>query len=346
MKKSKKVDFVFFVHPRSAKDIIKQYPILRFLPEKFVEYLISLIPYIILEKTKPISKNGFVVAIPMTARLMLKDKNRAKRKILRAIKSLNKKYGIKYFGLGALTSSVSSGGEDFVKDEFVKNNEIYLTNGNALTALASFDALCKIMQEQEDRIRTIAVLGATGSIGSALSKMIAKEFDIDELIILGRTKSNLDALFELLQDEKPDKLKVKISTNIDELHNADLSTIATSAQSAIVEFEHIKDGAIVYDITQPRNISKDVAKRLKEEKSAMVYSGGLVYNPNTEKRARFQNFLPDNSQFACFTETALVAEENIKKHFCIGKVQDKHMEHVKILAQKHKIKTNLLFDFV
>jgi predicted amino acid dehydrogenase len=101
---------------------------------------------------------------------MLDDRNLAVAKILQALRMARNK-GAKIVALGALTSSVSHGGL-LLKD---KVSGVHITTGHAYTGINVTETLQKICEKLDIDIRnrTVAVVGATGSIGSISAEIFS-----------------------------------------------------------------------------------------------------------------------------------------------------------------------------
>jgi predicted amino acid dehydrogenase len=270
--------------------------------------------------------NGWLIGIPMTAKQMMENQELAKEKIILAIKKAEN-LGAKIVGLGALTSSVTNGGEK-IKNEV----NIKITSGNALTAGISYKHIQKII-EGNGKVLKIGIVGATGSIGSALVKLLVKNYPEKEFFLFAKTKENLEKLEQESAKEYPN---VKINgflNDLNQLKNCDLDIIATASPNAFIKQEQLKNSAIIYDITQPQNISiADIKKRL----DLKVYDGGLVLVPELNNKLPLG--LPKNTVFACLGETMLLAIENESNGYSLGKVQTEQIDKLLKISEKHNFK--------
>jgi len=173
----RKYKFAFLVHSRNIGDIYKKYPLSRYLPEFIVNYLaIRMWPVVVsnVEGLKNVRTNkpidGLVIGFPMTAKQMMEHRERALKKIIQAAK-LAEKMGASIIGLGALTSSMSHGGLDLIGK--VKAG---ITTGHAYTAYTVAQYVLKTtgMFRLDRKKMLIAVVGATGSVGSTVSGLLAR----------------------------------------------------------------------------------------------------------------------------------------------------------------------------
>ncbi len=332
----KKGGFAFIVHPRNIPDVYRKYPFLKILPVPILEWFLRHYWPVVLSQVEGLKDEngkivrGWIITISLTAEQMLKNKNFAKKKILQAVK-LAEKMGVIIAGLGAFTSSITNGGKDLIN-----KTKIFITNGNSLTAGISVNEVEQIIKSCQSKI-TIAVIGATGSIGGVVSKVLASENNFDSLILIGRTPSHLEELKnEIIKINSPKK--IKITTDINSMKIADVIIVATNARDAIIQPKHLKRNAIIYDITQPRNTSKEVENQRKDVK---LIDGGLVRTPGINYHFNFG--LPLETAFGCLTETMILAAENINKHYSLGKVEIKKVKEITKLAEKYNFKPYGIF---
>ena len=95
--------------------------------------------------------------------------------------------GADIVGLGALTSPVTGGGRSLSS-----RTDIGVTNGNAFTAAV-------VHQQIRDRLpqlpgSRVAVVGASGSVGTAVTKLLIRDGDLDQLINVARNANRLAVL--------------------------------------------------------------------------------------------------------------------------------------------------------
>jgi len=324
------MNFAFLIHTRDWPDVQQKFRMARYIPRKWVRLWCLHWPPVVFSqitglKSKKAGKEikGWLIGVPMTAKQLLERREVAQKRIIQAIKKAEK-LGAKIVGLGALTSPVTNGGLDIIDKINIK-----VTTGNALTVGISFKHIQQII-EKNNYIQKIAIIGATGSIGQALSKLIVKNYPEKELLLFARTKGNLDNLEEdLLQISSQAKIH-KALTHFNELTEVDLIIMATSAPDALIEFAYLKQGSIIYDITQPKNISMN---QIESRPDVKFYDGGLVIIP--ELKGRLPLDLPQNAAFACLGETILLALEDDEVHISLGKVQTQAAMEMLRLSEKY-----------
>jgi predicted amino acid dehydrogenase len=191
-------EFAFIVHPRSRHDVVRKYPFFKYVPDSIANLItkyfwpvrLSLITGL---KSSVDGKEicGHLISVLITAQQMVENRDLALKRIVQAC-VLAKKRGAKIVGLGGLTSSFSRGGLDLVNKV-----DINITTGHAYTSynvsqnvfeLARYMALSKCKTK-------IGVVGAAGSVGSTVTKLIAREgFDDFVLIDLERKHHHFSQL--------------------------------------------------------------------------------------------------------------------------------------------------------
>lgn len=243
------MNFAFLVHARDYTDISRKFKVAGCLPKKLIEFWCFHWPPFVVSKISVKNAHGWIIGIPMTAWQILENRPAAKNKIIRAIKKAEK-LGAKIVGLGALTSPVTDAGHDLLGKVSVK-----ITTGNALTVVVSVEHIREILKNNP-AIKKIAIVGGTGSIGSAICKILLKNFSEKDYLIFGRSADSMKSLSEGLRAISS---TTKVSCYINDLEflkEADLVVVATSASGAVVESRYLKSGSIVYDVTQPKNVSE------------------------------------------------------------------------------------------
>ncbi|MBI3335466.1 MAG: hypothetical protein HY001_03120 [Candidatus Portnoybacteria bacterium] len=325
-------DFAFLVHPRNIHDVYKKYPILRHFPIRFTEGFLRFFWPVTVAKIKgPYSLKtgrmtaGILISIPLTAQQILENKTEALKHVSRAC-HLAQKLGVRVIGLGAFTSSISEGG--LLLRKKVKAN---LTNGNSLTVANSIISIEYLIKERnlESKKIHIAVVGATGSIGAAISQLLLIH-GFFHLILIGNTPLHVQELRERFQTFGAVKDgNVSFTTNLEEISKADIIIMAVSKENIINDSALLKRGVVIYDISQPKGINRDI---LKGRNDVILFDGGLTKTP--EINFPIDVGFPPEVTFSCLAETMLLAAEKIQDDF-IGKVDLMHAEKIMSLAKKY-----------
>jgi len=309
------IKFAFLIHARDANDVKKNYPRLKILPNLMLEFLImflrprKLADISVSENQKSDGIKGCFIGVFLTARQMLVLPRFFVKWRIRQAVELAERMGVKVVGLGAFTSSLTNGGLDLSG-----KYSLGITN-DAFTAEISFLGIKKAARAKGVNMdgAAIAIIGATGSTGQAIAKRIACEHS-SRLILVGRTPPNLKSLKNEIVALNPD-VGLTATTDMKRAREADIVVVATASGKALVKSEYLKRNAVVYDISQPKNISSEV---LKKRGDVMVVDGGLAKKPNGVK-FDFDLGLPKNALFSCLSETIILALEGMEGDFSVGK---------------------------
>jgi predicted amino acid dehydrogenase len=187
-----------------------------------------------------------------------------------------------------------------------------VTNGNAFTAAIVDDQARRLLRDAVDHASDphVAVVGATGSVGAAVTRLLARDRAAARLTLVARGTGRLDALAADVGRQVP----TTTATSMDAVADADLVILLTASADALLGPQHLAPGAVVLDATQPRNTSPSL---VDERPDVLVVDGGVVDIPSL--RLTGGNIgLPDGRSYACFAETALLALSGHRGHFSIG----------------------------
>lgn len=317
--------FAFLVHPRArlADDLGRVWRPLRSGPEGLYDVALRRLPL------PPVTmasveiagaRVGHVVLVPFGARHLLDLPAEGRRRVGRAVDRAVA-LGAGTVGLGALTATVTGGGL-----ALRGRTDIGVTNGNAFTA-ATVDAQARQLLDGVvggSGGRHVAVVGATGSVGGAVSALLARDRAVDRLTLVARSRGRLEALADRLGSQVP----TRATTDLADVADADLVVLLTASADAVVGPQHLAPGAVVLDATQPRNTSPDL---LVARPDVTVVDGGVVEVPSLRLRGGDIG-LPDGRAYACFAETALLALSGHEGHFSLGVPTVEQVDRTRELA--------------
>lgn len=325
--------FAFLVHPRASvrKDLGGVWRPLGYVADPIYDWSLRRLPVppITIGSVKlsddPNTTAGWIILVPLSARQMLElRRERVVSKVNAALDhAVN--LGADIVGLGALTAPITKGGQ-----KLTHRTDIGVTNGNAFTAAITCSAIEQLIARCPTNDPSIAVVGATGSVGSCVVKLLAKRRVVSRLTLVARTVRRLDTLAASIRSSTPG-LDVRTTSDLLDLREADLVVLLTSSADSLLHSEHLKEGAIVLDDTQPRNTSPTLAV---ERPDVLVVDGGLVSVPGMDLGVDLD--LPPSCAYACLAETALLALEGATGHFSIGNPTVEQAEYLMELAQKHR----------
>jgi len=322
--------FAFIIHPLSAKDVARQYPVAKYLPDRLVEWAIThKDPFVVshitgIRAADGTEAEGWFIGCPLTPRqlLSLPEEEVWKRLVIAA--RLAEERGAKIMGLGAFTSVVGDGGVTLSK-----RVKIAITTGNSYTVATAVQGARRAaeMLEIPQHEARVAIVGATGSIGKTCAKVMARDYP--EIVLVGRSVEKLEALAAEIREGSA--AHVSISTSVaDSLPSADIVVTVSSAVDAIVLPEHLKPGAVVCDVARPRDVSAQVAK---ERPDVLVIEGGVVRVPGDVDFGLNFGF-PPKTAYACMSETMALALAGRYESFTLGKdVSVEQVDEITAMAE-------------
>ena len=126
------------------------------------------------------------------------------------------------------------------------------------------------------------------------------------------------------------------------ISNADIVVTVTSTPSAIIDINLLKPGTVVYDISQPRNVTEKDANMRDD---ILVVDGGLVKPPGNVN-LNFYIALPPGLVYACMAETMILAlEERYESYSIGGNLEISKVKEISQLGKKHGFKLAELTSF-
>ncbi|MDG2426770.1 MAG: hypothetical protein P8M07_09325 [Flavobacteriales bacterium] len=262
--------------------------------------------------------------IPLSAETMIRrNPPKARRKIESTLDKLVRK-GVGIVGLGALTAPLMKGGL------LLRNRkDIGVTNGNAFTAVIMYEAVVKLLVRNPDLSRRVAIVGASGSVGSCLARQLVRRGGVDEVLLIARNVPRLERLRKELKGINP-AVRLTIGNDIADIRSAQLTVLLTASTDTLVQSEHLCPDAVVLDGTQPRNTSPSL---LLDRPDVTVIDGGIVKADGIGLSGGGLG-LPSHHYFACFSECVLLSLDGHRDHFSIGNPTLEHVDHITAVAHR------------
>jgi predicted amino acid dehydrogenase len=253
------------------------------------------------------------IVCPLTPSEMVSDQPLAVIKILEAI-NIAKDWGAKLVGLGGFTSIIGSSGI-----EVADRSPLPVTSGNTCTVVAIVGAVDKASSLLDIDVErsTLAIVGATGDIGSACARSLIDRFD--SIILVARNEERLYLLAEELRTSSKKRIEIERRPGA-AAQKADVLITATSAHTTLIEPHDLKPGSIVCDASYPANVSREVRSSRKD---VLVFEGGMMC------WSELFSQVPANHPFwmfnlpigvhGCFAETILLNMEDKFITYTIGR---------------------------
>lgn len=305
-----------------------QKDVIRFLPP----YQFLKIP--LLHSAVGGSTQGFAIIVPLIPEhIATLGEHHVLKKII-AGGRLAERLGARLVGLAGFTSIVGNEGE-----ELRKYLRIEVTSGNSLTAALALQGLRKAAQLMgiEMRTATAAIIGATGDIGSACTRVLATK--VRKLRLAARNPQRLEELVASIENGSNCEIQVTRYVS-DAVRNADLVLTATSAYTTLIEPKDVKPGAVVCDVAIPHNVGTDL---LRCRNDVLVFEGGLARLPVQDgdylgKSRKWKAVAPDGvTIFGCLAETIVLALEGRWESFSLGRgnITAERIREIGSLAARH-----------
>lgn len=326
--------FAFLVHPRThvSRDFARFWSPLGRIPDSAYDLALRKLPIPTITwntlylDDQPDEPAGWVLLVPLGARQMLEEpRTWVASKIESAVdKAVD--LGAEIVGLGALTAPVMRGGLSLRHRE-----DVDITNGNAFTAYATYEALEQLVNGYLGPDAHIAVVGASGSVGSCVVQLAAQQRLANRFTLVARNMNRLERVAGTVRDQAPN-LHVTATNEMMDVRQADLVLLLTSATDNILRSEHLKEGAIVLDDTQPRNTRPSL---LQDRPDVRVLDGGVVATDGV-RRVGADLGIPDTCSYACLSETILLGLEGHEGHFSMGRPTVEQAVYTGELAKRYR----------
>lgn len=326
--------FAFLIHPLDVTDIYRKFSVAEYLPDKMLERLFKLLPpfkvsHITGLKSKYAEAEGWFITCPLTAKQMLQlPQEYVLQKIIKAGK-VAEGLGAKILGLGAFTSVVGDAGYT------VANNlDIAVTTGNNLTVAMAIEGTKRAASMMGHHLENVnaVIIGATGSIGKVCAMMLAPQ--VKEMTLVARNEVNLQELSDKILYQTGMSVKVTSDVKL-ALKNAQIVLTVTSCVDTLIEAKDLAPGAIVCDVSRPRNVSKQV---VKERNDVLVLEGGVVEVPG-DVNFNLNFGFPPKTSYACMAETMALTLDGRYENFSLGRdLTIEQVETIWAIAKKHDFK--------
>ena len=306
---------------------------------------------------------GELIVLPHSPSELVALSTKAAADLVQSAVDLAAERGAKVIGLAGFSSIITGGGLALRAPAGVS-----LTSGNSFTSWSAIRAVEAGCAKHGVLLSdcTVAIVGATGAIGQALSLLCAER--AAELILIGNPRvggTSLGELQEVAEDCKRHvellaaggrtfgadtfahrvlhrrsspcgasadrELGVTISTDIDRhLPAAHIVLTATNAVRPFISARHLRQGAIVCDVSRPLNLSPE----LKDERPDLLWvDGGLVQAPD----GSLLGFLEEQDRhkvlMACAAETMILTLSGFRSERLCGKLDVAVVEELGRLAQ-------------
>ena len=286
--------------------------------------------------------------------------------------------GAEIVGLGAFTSVVTAGGRSLKNEGLPLTTGNSYT---AVACAESLHLAMKHRGQTCDRDTRAAIVGATGAIGRSMAMLLAEDVALLTLIgnpesrtdavmqrlrnvaldvvrhvaaavdqgfephclahRIGECLSEVGSDPETVVDILIGEGRVAFSQRIEDVADGHLVVAATSATNALLTADHLRQDAIVCDMSRPMNISREVADQRPD---VLVIEGGVIAVPGCPSLGRIG--LEYGRAFACMAETIMLTMEGRLENTSLGAdISAESLQLLRRLARKHGFRVGELRSF-
>lgn len=340
--------FAFVIHPLEVR-FIHADPLFRwtrYLPDGLVERVAARFPPFFISRIKggrsPVTGQrieGYLYSLGATPRMMMSMGERATYSRLVKAAHMSERRGARIMGLGAFTSVVGDAGITVDRE-----TGIAITSGNSLTVAATLEAAkraVRLMGVEDLTQGRAMVIGATGSIGSVCSRLLAQA--VRDVVLVSIEPERLVDLKRTILAETPGARVVVATRSHEMLPECDLVVTTTSAfGQRVIDISQCKPGAVICDVARPPDVGEAEAEVRPD---VLVIESGEVIIPG-EIDFGYDIGLPPGTSYACLAETALLAMEGRFESFTLGRQLDvDRVKEIYRLFKKHHFELAPLRSF-
>jgi predicted amino acid dehydrogenase len=323
--------FAFVIHPLSQQYLnhlkplemmskVSPKPVMN-LVEKAVAYTPPFVYTRVsgIQSPDGVEAEGWLIIVGGTPKEIMSHAPEFTYRRLLAAADIAKKLGAQIMGLGAFTKVVGDAGITVAK-----RAPLPITTGNSYSASgalwAAHDAVERlglVKLEKGKKVKGKAmVVGATGAIGAACARLLART--TEELHLVSPEAAKLLILEKSILKESPG-VKLVLSSYADSDENiGDMDMIVTATSGAgkkILDIMRVKPGCVITDVARPLDLSpEDVARR----PDVLVIESGEISLPG-DVRMKSIGFEDRQVVYACLAETIVLALEGRFENFTLGR---------------------------
>ncbi len=341
--------FAFVIHPLSQEyfKVVKPIEMLsRVSPPLLmdsIEKVMAYAPPFVYSRVEGIQSptgaeaEGWLISVGGTPKEIMSRSPEFTYRRLLAAADMAKKLGAQIMGLGAFTKVVGDAGVTVAR-----RAPLPITTGNSYSASgalwAAHDALLRMdllpRPKGKARVKFKAmVVGATGAIGSACSRLLVRA--AEEVYLVSPETAKLLALKDSILKETPDA-RVHLAARADkDVAEMDMIVTATSgAGKKVLDIMKVKPGCVITDVARPLDLPpEEVAKR----PDVLVIESGEIQLPGEVKMKNIG--LPPGVVYACLAETIVLALEGRFENFTVGRaIEWQKVREIYGMGLKHGMK--------
>ncbi len=235
-----------------------------------------------------------------------------------------------FVGLGQYTSIVTHNGL------LLRRSGLPLTTGNGLTAGYAHEAIVQLLKESGKTLADvrIGVVGAAGNICNVVTQILAD--DARDLLLVFREGTEdspkaKEAYQAILKNSKIDSSALQVTDQLSQLTTCDIVVVGTNSPQSVIFPEHLKENAIIMDVSVPTNIDSRV---FSERKDVRCYQGGRAKLPLEQSLKSDWLPTPAGETYACMGETIAAGLLGYSQNLSIGTLQKSTVFQTLEMAKK------------
>ncbi|MCP4653483.1 MAG: hypothetical protein GY858_08925 [Candidatus Omnitrophica bacterium] len=302
----KRIDYVFFIHPRRSEDWYLGLPFLsilrKFLKKERMQKIVSKMPPVVVSSIESNRGRGVIMSSIILPERVMGDRKNSVAHAVGAVKfSRRISEGQCVVGLGAWWPIVTRRGEALRKA--IADDNVIITNGHTGTAISMYMMIDKISNISGLKLNEfkIAVIGA-GKMGTNIARILNGK--VAELAVVDINEVNLRKIYDELQNSQSRGGTKIVSflrkggesaySLLDKYH---LAICVTSNARIVVKSDELPDYFIMIDDSRPEAISRkmDLDKKL-------VLEGGIMKIIGAKTNYDY-GFGVGQNVFGCLAET-------------------------------------------
>lgn len=323
--------FAFVANPINIEQLKGFWPITRIMPDFLIKSFLKNIPPFKISHIKKVRSvqgkeiEGYFIACPLLPKQMLELKEEFVLDKIIAAGHIAERLGAKILGLGGYTSIAGDKGYTIAK-----NLKIPVTSGNAFTAWSVFEAIYRVAKIKNIDLKKsiLAVIGATGSIGSLCTRKLS--YYVPKITITARDRDKLERLKETISHLNT--IEVDIEEDVHKaVKDKDIVITTTSAPETLIDIEELKTNAIVCDVS----VLKNIAHKANSRRDVTVIEGGLIKLPYPDDFG-VNTGLPKDKVYSSMAETMLLTFEEQFVNYSLGdNINLDKLEEIADIAVQH-----------
>lgn len=323
--------FAFVANPINIEQLKGFWPITRIMPDFLIKSFLKNIPPFKISHIKKVRSiqgkeiEGYFIACPLLPKQMVELEGRFVLDKIIAAGHIAERLGAKILGLGGYTSIVGDKGYTIAK-----NLKIPVTNGNTFTVWSVFEAMYRVAKIKNIDLKksTLAVIGATGSIGSLCTRKLS--YYVPKITITAKDRDKLERLKETIAHLNP--IEVDIEEDVHKaVKDKDIVITTTSTPETLFNIEELKPNTIVCDVSIP----KDIVCKKNLRQDITIIEGGLIKLPYPAD-FRVNTGLPKDKVYAPMAETMLLTLEEQFVNYSLGdNINLDKLEEIADIAVQH-----------